>query len=108
MAASGVICCIGGPYLIYYVTPTEEELFKRYNPELQRRSLENRRGKQEDFDNFVNRLKEASRSDKPIWTVMEREDENKRQLGIQRLIQETRDAEEAAKKQRSEIKSSVT
>lgn len=24
---SGGICCIGGPALIYYVTPTEEELF---------------------------------------------------------------------------------
>lgn len=75
--------CIGGPALIYYVTPTEEELFlvsffefrvkeahllihlKRYNPELQRRSLERRQEKQEDFDNFVGRLKEYSKSDKP-------------------------------------------
>lgn len=24
---SGAVLCIGGPYLIYYVTPTEEELF---------------------------------------------------------------------------------
>lgn len=57
--------CIGGPALIYYVTPTEEELFKRYNPDLQKRSLENRHQKQEDFDNFVSKLKEYSRSDKP-------------------------------------------
>lgn len=76
--------CIGGPALIYYVTPTEEELFmvphsaghqnpspiltqslQRYNPELQRRSLENRKEKQEDFDNFVGRLKEYAKSDKP-------------------------------------------
>lgn len=57
--------CIGGPALIYYVTPTEEELFLRYNPELQRRSLERRQEKQEDFDNFVGRLKEYSRSEKP-------------------------------------------
>ena len=76
--------CIGGPALIYYVSPSEEELFKacstwlhlphfsltpcqRYNPELQKRSLENRKGKQEDFDNFVGKLKEYSRSNKPIW-----------------------------------------
>lgn len=48
-----------------WLTPTEEELFSRYNPELQRRSLENRQQKQEEFDNFVMRLKEYSKSDKP-------------------------------------------
>lgn len=26
--ARGSILCIGGPALVYYVTPTEEELFK--------------------------------------------------------------------------------
>lgn len=62
---SGLTCCVGGPALIYYVSPTEEELFLRYNPELQKRSLENRVGKQEDFDNFVARLKEYSKSDRP-------------------------------------------
>jgi len=25
--SSGAVLCIGGPYLIYYVSPTEEELF---------------------------------------------------------------------------------
>lgn len=62
---SGAICCIGGPALIYYVSPTEEELFLKYNPDLQKRSLENRIGKQQDFDNFVNKLKENSKSSKP-------------------------------------------
>jgi len=38
---------------------------QRYNPELQRRSLERRKEKQEDFDGFVGRLKEYSKSDKP-------------------------------------------
>jgi len=80
--------CIGGPALIYYVTPTEEELFmvswwrdeerfqggrqaltrepnkQKYNPELQRRSLERRKEKQEDFDTFVSKLKGYSKSDK--------------------------------------------
>jgi len=63
----GGICCIGGPALIYYVSPSEEQLFLKYNPALQKRSLENRVQKQEDFDNFVGKLKEFSRSDKPIW-----------------------------------------
>ncbi|TVY54225.1 Assembly factor cbp4 [Lachnellula cervina] len=67
MALAGGICCIGGPALIYWVTPSEEELFLRYNPELQKRSLENRQEKQEDFDNFVKKLKVLSKSDKPIW-----------------------------------------
>lgn len=57
--------CVGGPALIYYVTPSEEELFLRYNPELQRRSLANRKERQEDFDQFVTRLKKYSKSDKP-------------------------------------------
>lgn len=62
---SGAICCIGGPALIHYVSPTEEELFLKYNPELQQRSLENRVGRQQDFDDFVVRLKDYSKSDKP-------------------------------------------
>ena len=78
--------CIGGPALIVYVTPTEEELFKvrhmlrskiacspvcvltlpqRYNPELQKRSLANRQERQQDFDNFVSKMKEYSKSSKP-------------------------------------------
>lgn len=61
--------CIGGPALIYYVTPSEEELFSRYNPELQRRSLEKRQEKQEDFDAFVGRLKEYSKSEKPSMSL---------------------------------------
>jgi hypothetical protein len=62
---SFTVCAVGGPALIVWVTPTEEELFLKYNPELQKRSLENRIGKQEDFDHFVNKLKEYSKSDKP-------------------------------------------
>ena len=38
---------------------------QRYNPDLQKRSLENRQGTQQDFDDFVGRLKQYSRSDKP-------------------------------------------
>ena len=61
---SGTVCCIGGPALVYYVSPTAEELFLKYNPELQKRSLENRLQKQQDFDDFVGKLKEYSKSDK--------------------------------------------
>jgi hypothetical protein len=55
---------IGGPALVYYVSPSEEELFKRYNPDLQKKSLENRIGRQQEFDDFVVKLKEYSKSNK--------------------------------------------
>lgn len=47
------------------MSPTEEELFKKYNPDLQKKSLANRSQKQEEFDEFVSKLKEYSKSDKP-------------------------------------------
>ncbi|CAF9931087.1 MAG: hypothetical protein GOMPHAMPRED_005822 [Gomphillus americanus] len=69
MAVAGVVTCVGGPALVWYVTPDEEELFKRYNPDLQRRSLEGRKQRQEDYEKFVGKLKEYSKSDKPMWEV---------------------------------------
>ena len=56
--------CIGGPALVLYVMPSEEELISRYNPELRKRALENRKERQEDFDKFVTRLKEYSKDEK--------------------------------------------
>jgi hypothetical protein len=47
-----------------WLTPTEEELRARYNPDLRRRSLENQEEKQQEFDDFVGMLKEYSKSDK--------------------------------------------
>lgn len=61
---SGGAIVVGGPALTYYLTPTEEELFKRYNPDLQKKSLANRQERQQDFDDFVCRLKEQSKSNK--------------------------------------------
>ncbi|KAK0110301.1 assembly factor cbp4 [Cadophora gregata f. sp. sojae] len=78
MLAAASICCIGGPALVIWVSPTEEELFAKYNPELQKRSLENRLQKQEDFDHFAMKLREYSKSDRPSrsffftsWPVFE-------------------------------------
>lgn len=70
MTAAFLSLSVGGPALIYWVSPTEEELFLRYNPELQKRSLENRIGKQQDFDDFVNKLKVYSKSDKPSMCLV--------------------------------------
>lgn len=50
--------------MLFLLRNTDEDS-QRYNPELQRRSLERRQEKQEEFDHFVNKLKEYSKSDKP-------------------------------------------
>ncbi|RMY81748.1 hypothetical protein D0861_08185 [Hortaea werneckii] len=96
--------CIGGPALIYYVTPTEEELFMRYNPELQRRSLERRKEKQEDFDQFVGRLKQYSKSDKPAW---EEDAARRRQLGIQAELDRRKSEAEEAEARKQEMQNSL-
>ncbi|KAK3394067.1 hypothetical protein B0H63DRAFT_459882 [Podospora didyma] len=69
MFIGGGAIVTGGPAFVYWVMPTDEELFKKYNPELQKRSLEGRYERQKEFDDFVVKLKEASKSDKPIWVV---------------------------------------
>ncbi|KAG9228472.1 hypothetical protein BJ875DRAFT_477391 [Amylocarpus encephaloides] len=93
MVAAGIVCCVGGPALIYYVSPTEEELFLKYNPELQKRSLENRRGKQEDFDHFVNKLKVYSKSDKPIWEAAAADEKTQREGKIAEQVRLTQEIE---------------
>jgi len=63
------LCCIGGPALMYYVTPSEGEVFKRFNPELQARNLAMREQRLKDNEIFVSKLIEYSKSDKPVWVV---------------------------------------
>ncbi|EKD16487.1 hypothetical protein LZ554_001218 [Drepanopeziza brunnea f. sp. 'monogermtubi'] len=93
MAVAGGICCIGGPALVIWVSPTEEELYAKYNPELQRRSRENRQRKQEDFDHFAMKLREYSKSDKPIWVAAEIDERKTREGKIAeqaKLVEEMR------------------
>ncbi|KAI1392585.1 CBP4-domain-containing protein [Hypoxylon trugodes] len=92
MLAVGGVVCVGGPAFVMWVQPTDEELFKRYNPELQKKSLERRYEKQKDFDDFVTQLKEYSKSDKPIWIVQE---EAARKRKEEMLRQDFLNAEEA-------------
>ncbi|PSR85738.1 hypothetical protein BD289DRAFT_433502 [Coniella lustricola] len=80
MFVGGAVICVGGPAFTYWVTPTEEELFKKYNPDLQKKSLARRAEKQEEFDQFVTKLKEYSKSDKPIWVVQAEAAEEERKL----------------------------
>lgn len=60
--------CVGGPAFVFWIQPTDEELFKRYNPELQKKSLERRFERQQEFDDFVNQLKDFSKDDRPSMT----------------------------------------
>ncbi|TGJ79948.1 hypothetical protein E0Z10_g8817 [Xylaria hypoxylon] len=96
MLAVGGGVCVGGPAFVMWIQPTDEELFKRYNPELQKKSLENRYERQKNFDEFVIQLKEYSKSDKPIWTVQE---EAARKYKQESLRQDFLNAEEVKARQ---------
>jgi 2-keto-4-pentenoate hydratase/2-oxohepta-3-ene-1,7-dioic acid hydratase in catechol pathway len=61
---SGTVICVGGPAFVQSIRPTDEELFKRYNPDLQKRSLEEGDRRAREFDEYVTRLKQWSKSDK--------------------------------------------
>lgn len=97
---------IGGPALITYVTPSEEELFKKYNPDLQRRSLEGREQRLADANAFVAQIKEYSKSDKSIWTVWKEAEiaEKKRKFEAEKRAKEEKKsiAEEIRRQRLSE------
>ncbi|CAL8574844.1 Assembly factor cbp4 [Xanthoria parietina] len=100
MAATFTILSVGGPAMLFYLQPTDEELFKRYNPELQRKSLENRQGRQQDFDNFVTKLKEYSKSDRPIWEAAAQDEARTRANSVE----EQKKAAAEIQKRRDEIR----
>ncbi|RDA83438.1 hypothetical protein CP532_4423 [Ophiocordyceps camponoti-leonardi (nom. inval.)] len=72
----GGLVSVGGPALTMYLSPSEDELRKRYNPDLRKKSLETREERQQEFDEFVTRLKTYSKSEKPTM----KEDEQRRKL----------------------------
>ncbi|KAI9163362.1 Assembly factor cbp-4 [Paramyrothecium foliicola] len=96
LIGAGAILSVGGPAFTYWLTPTEEELRSRYNPDLRKKSedLELREERQQEFDDFVTRLKEYSKSDKPIWIVLKEEEERKKKasLAAGKTLQQEADA----------------
>ncbi|KAL1983945.1 hypothetical protein VTN96DRAFT_9719 [Rasamsonia emersonii] len=78
MLGVGTVISVGGPMFVQYIRPSEEELFKKYNPELQKKSLENRERREKEFDDYVNKLKEWSKSDKSIWFAAKEEEARRR------------------------------
>ncbi|KAF2689306.1 CBP4-domain-containing protein [Lentithecium fluviatile CBS 122367] len=104
---AGAALCIGGPALVWYVTPTEEEIFKKYNPDLQKRALATRDQRQQEFDSFVMQLREASKSDKPIWAVQKEMDKKRAEESAQRMRDEQAELTAEAERRRAEIRSSA-
>ncbi|KJZ69607.1 Assembly factor cbp-4 [Hirsutella minnesotensis 3608] len=98
----GTVLSVGGPAFTYWVTPTEDELRSRYNPDLRKRSLEQREERQQEFDDFVTRLKDYSRSDKPIWVVVKEEEERRKQALLEQGRTQQRDAEARREEMRRE------
>ncbi|EEH09346.1 predicted protein [Histoplasma capsulatum G186AR] len=100
MLGAGALLCIGGPALVQYVRPTEEELFQKFNPELQKRNLETRDQRQKDFDSFVTQLKTHAKSDKSIWhAIKESETTNRREVETRRKAEL-----EEAERQKAQIR----
>ncbi|CUS09453.1 unnamed protein product [Tuber aestivum] len=99
MFVAGTVCCVGGPALVYYVTPDPDELFKRYNPELQKKTLEMREVREKRYAEFMGKLREYSKSDKPIWVVAA-EEEKKQKIAANAERKRIRDEQE---RQRQEI-----
>ena len=79
---------------MYYIRPTDEELFARFSPELKKRNLENRDRREKEYEEFVGKLREYSKSDKPIWVVAAEEEKKRKaqleQAKLDRLEEETR------------------
>ncbi|PWY83425.1 hypothetical protein BO70DRAFT_361543 [Aspergillus heteromorphus CBS 117.55] len=100
MLGSAIIICVGGPAFVEYIRPTDEELFKRYNPDLQKRSLEEGDRRAREFDEYVTRMKQWSKSDKSIWYAAKEQEEQKL-LAVQTQQAQAKDD---AKVQREEMR----
>lgn len=76
---------------MYYLTPAEGEVFKRFNPDLQKRNLELRDQRLKNNEEFVSKLIEYSKSDKPIWVVAAEEEKREKAEKIKKMADEDTD-----------------
>jgi len=103
MAGIFTLCAVGGPALMYYVTPDPDTLFSRFSPELQKQNLENRDRRKAEYEDFRSKMIEYSKSDKPIW-VAAAEAQDKARLEIQeRALREDKARKEAKRGMREEM-----
>jgi len=94
MFIASTVMIIGGPALVYYVMPSEEELFKKYNPELQKKSIEERPRRLKDHQEFVEKLIEYSKSDKPIWVLQAEEAKRAKKAALEADQRQVKESEE--------------
>ncbi|EGD85021.1 hypothetical protein H112_08745 [Trichophyton rubrum D6] len=92
MLVGGAVLIIGGPAMVDYLRPTDEELFKRFNPEIQKRNLENRERRQQEFDHFMTQLKERTSSSRNMWDTSKTAEEDKKKQQTQ-PVQPKQDSE---------------
>lgn len=76
---------------MYYLTPAEGEVFKRFNPDLQKRNMELRDQRLKNNEEFVSKLIEYSKSDKPIWVVAAEEEKREKAEKIRKTADEDTD-----------------
>ncbi|EEA26822.1 Assembly factor cbp4 [Talaromyces marneffei ATCC 18224] len=74
MLTVGAVVAVGGPLFVQSIRPTDEELFNRYSPDLKKAALENRDRQEKEYNEYVNKLKEWSKSDKSIWFAVKEEE----------------------------------
>lgn len=98
------LCSIGGPAIMYYVTPSEGELFQRFNPDLQKRNLEMRDERERNYKDFAAKMIEYSKSDKPIWIAEEESRQKAREEILRRERTGRSEKAEIAKQIREEMK----
>ncbi|KAF8241978.1 hypothetical protein K440DRAFT_620106 [Wilcoxina mikolae CBS 423.85] len=98
MGAACLACCIGGPALVMWVQPDPDELFKRYNCDLQRKALSQREQRLKDHAAHVAKLRKYCQSEKPIWIIAV-EEENKRDRTISSERQQILDELERQKQE---------
>ncbi|KAL4958175.1 hypothetical protein BDW69DRAFT_179953 [Aspergillus filifer] len=100
MLGAGIIMCVGGPMLVEKIRPTPEELRERFSPEIRQRNLEQGDRREREFDEYVTKLKEWSKSDKSIWVAAHEMEEKRRAAETEQRDQ----AKEAARIQRKAMK----
>ena len=105
MAGVFLACSIGGPAIMYYVTPSEGELFKRFNPELQKRNLEMREEREKNYKDFAAKMIEYSKSDQPIWAAEEQARQKVRDDIFRREQDDRKTRDERARAMRAEMNS---
>lgn len=107
MAAVFLACSLGGPAIMYYVTPAEGELFKRFNPDLQKRNLEMRPEREARYKDFAEKMIEYSKSDKPIWEAEREAREKVRAEIMAREGAERKEREERAREMRESVRTGM-